>query len=98
MKSNQTRFAGAMLATAAAFAFLSSPAFAADAPKGDAGKGSVKCVGGNSCKGHSECASAGSSCNGQNSCKGKGYVSTASAEECTAAGGTPETQAPAQKM
>lgn len=98
MKSNRTRFAGAMLATAAAFAFLSSPAFAADAPKGDAGKGSVKCVGGNSCSGHSECASAGSSCKGQNSCKGKGFVMTPGEQACKDAGGTPETQVPAQKM
>ena len=98
MKSNKTRLAGAMLATAAAFAFLSSAAFATDAPKGDAGKGSVKCVGGNSCSGHSECASAGSSCKGQNSCASKGFVSTATAQECTETGGTPEVQVPAQKM
>ncbi|MGH7948707.1 MAG: BufA2 family periplasmic bufferin-type metallophore [Candidatus Binataceae bacterium] len=98
MKSNKTRLSGAVLATAAAFAFLSSAAFAADAPKGDSGKGSVKCVGGNSCSGHSECASAGSSCKGQNSCKGKGFVTTATEKECTALGGAPETMAPAKKM
>ncbi len=51
---------------------------------------SVKCVGGNSCKGQSECASANNSCKGQNSCKGKGYVSTASAQDCQQKGGKVE--------
>ena len=34
-----------------------------------------KCFGINSCKGHSECATANSSCKGQNSCAGQGWVS-----------------------
>ena len=34
----------------------------------------VKCIGGNSCK-------------GQNSCKGKGWVTAASAQDCTNKGG-----------
>ncbi len=99
MKSSQTRLAGAVLATAVAFAFLAGPAAATDPSKGDAGKGAVKCIGGNSCKGHSECASAGSSCAGQNSCTGKGFVMASSEQACKDAGGTPEKQtAPAQKM
>ncbi|MCB1887221.1 MAG: hypothetical protein KDH20_06420 [Rhodocyclaceae bacterium] len=53
-----------------------------------AGDGGVKCVGSNSCKGHSECATATSSCKGHNACKGQGWEKKASKEECEAAGGT----------
>jgi hypothetical protein len=57
------------LATAAAMLFNTVPlvATAADSAK-------VKCDGGNSCKGKSECATATNACAGQNSCKGRGYV------------------------
>jgi uncharacterized membrane protein len=48
---------------------------------------SVKCMGGNSCKGKSACATADTSCAGQNSCKGKGWITMKSADECTKAGG-----------
>ncbi len=48
----------------------------------------VKCAGINACKGQSECKTANSSCKGQNSCKGQGWVTQASAEACTGAGGT----------
>jgi hypothetical protein len=48
----------------------------------------VKCAGINSCKGTSECKTAKNSCKGMNECKGHGWVSQASAEACTAAGGT----------
>ena len=72
----------AIAATAAAlFAMGTAPvAYAADAP--------VKCVGANSCKGTADCKTAKNDCKGQNSCKGMGWVSKASAQECTAAGGT----------
>jgi len=50
----------------------------------------VKCVGSNSCKGTSECATATSQCKGQNSCKGQGWEHKKSAEECEAAGGKVE--------
>lgn len=53
---------------------------AADAP-------TVKCAGVNSCKGQSECKSATNECKGQNTCKGHGWVTKASAKECTDAGG-----------
>lgn len=51
-----------------------------------AGEG-VKCVGANSCKGTTECATAENQCKGQNSCKGKGWISAKSEEDCTKAGG-----------
>jgi hypothetical protein len=47
----------------------------------------VKCHGGNSCKGQSECHTAHSKCSGFNSCKGKGWV-VMSPEACEEAGGT----------
>ena len=75
----------AMATTAAAlFASVSIPGvFAAE----EAMKG-VKCMGINACKGQSKCKSASNACSGQNACKGKGWLLTATAEECTAKGGT----------
>jgi hypothetical protein len=70
---------GALIATAAAFLFSSTPAF--DAQAADA---KIKCEGGNSCKGKSECSTATNACAGQNSCKGTGYVML-SKDACTAA-------------
>ncbi len=46
-----------------------------------------KCVGANSCKGTSECATATSSCKGQNSCAGQGFTLSSKAD-CDTAGGT----------
>lgn len=48
----------------------------------------VHCGGVNSCKGTSSCKSANNACKGMNACKGQGWTEKASAEECTAAGGT----------
>jgi len=45
-----------------------------------------KCVGGNSCKGTSLCATATSSCQGHNACKGQGFIMATKAD-CEAAGG-----------
>ena len=45
-----------------------------------------KCMGANSCKGHSSCKTATSSCKGLNSCKGKGFLEMSKAE-CDTAGG-----------
>jgi hypothetical protein len=44
----------------------------------------LMCEGGNSCSGHSECATAdgASSCKGTNSCAGMGWVYADSEEEC----------------
>jgi uncharacterized membrane protein len=81
---NMTKFAMATTA-AALFASVSVPAaFAGE----EAAAGSVKCMGINACKGESKCKTAESACSGQNSCKGKGWVLTASAEECTTKGGS----------
>jgi len=49
----------------------------------------AKCVGGNSCKGTSACATATTACAGQNSCKGQGWVKATKAD-CEANGGTIE--------
>jgi hypothetical protein len=49
--------------------------------------GPVHCAGVNSCKGHSDCKTAKSECKGTNACKGQGWVTKASAKECTDAGG-----------
>lgn len=46
-----------------------------------------KCVGGNSCAGHSMCKTASSECAGQNACKGQGFTMTSKAD-CDTAGGT----------
>jgi uncharacterized membrane protein len=45
----------------------------------------IKCEGGNACKGQSECATADgkSLCAGENACKGTGYVYTQTQEQCT---------------
>jgi len=71
----------AILAAAAGALFLAaSPALAGDEGK----EGKVKCEGVNSCKGHSDCHSAGNECSGKNSCKGKGYKMM-TPEDCKAA-------------
>jgi len=73
---------GFALAAAAATMLATAPMGAVHA---GADKG--KCVGGNSCKGLSDCATATSSCKGQNSCKGQGFLSMTKAD-CEEAGGT----------
>ncbi len=55
-----------------------------------AGEETVKCVGGNTCKGHSACKTATSDCKGLNTCKGHGFVMTATEAACMEAGGTVE--------
>ena len=46
-------------------------------------KKTVKCMGGNACKGKSECGVAGAhTCHTRNACKGKGWVMVASEKEC----------------
>jgi hypothetical protein len=82
---------GAVLAAAVGAMFLTTPVFAQGSSGSSASGASVKCVGGNSCKGQSSCKTASSGCAGQNSCKGKGWVTTASIKVCTDKGGKPET-------
>ena len=72
------------LAAAAAAMFALAPISAG------AGEGTVKCVGGNACKGHSACKTANSECKGHNACKGQGFVMTATEAACKEAGGTVE--------
>ena len=76
---------GALLAAAVGAMFLTRPVFAQES-SGSMGA-SVKCVGGNSCKGQSACKGGNHSCKGQNSCKGQGFVMTSTAQDCTAKGG-----------
>jgi len=64
------KFSGVALATAAAMLFSTAAVTTAHA----ADEAKVKCDGGNSCKGKTECATAKNSCAGQNSCKGQGFV------------------------
>jgi len=73
---------------AAAAALFASAGFSTAVQAAD--DGMVKCSGINSCKGSSECKTAKSECKGHNSCKGQGWVSKASAAECTKAGGKVE--------
>lgn len=51
-----------------------------------AGSANGKCMGVNSCKGHSSCKTATNSCKGLNSCKGKGFVEM-SKSTCSDIGG-----------
>ena len=84
---------GAILASTVATLFLAGAALAQDsgmAPSGGGQAAKVKCVGANSCKGQSSCKSAQNDCKGQNACKGKGFINTASPDECSQKGGRPE--------
>jgi len=71
---------GLALAAAAAAVFAGSPATVmADENQG-------KCIGANSCKGQSACATAKNACQGMNSCKGQGFLKM-TRKECDEAGG-----------
>ena len=82
---NGKQMTGAALALAAAGMFSMLPATAAESA---AAASDVHCYGINGCKGQNDCATDKNACKGQGSCKGMGWVTKASAEECTAAGGT----------
>ncbi|MBV8054446.1 MAG: hypothetical protein JOZ29_02720 [Deltaproteobacteria bacterium] len=86
---DKLKMTGALLATAVGMLFLTQP-LAADNSQAQGQAAQVKCVGANSCKGQSECATKMSSCKGQNSCKGKGWITTSSTQQCEQSGGTPE--------
>lgn len=81
--SNMRNISGASLAAAAAL-LLVAGCSTYDKPAQSA---EVHCSGINACKGQGACKSATNSCKGQAACKGQGWLPTASAEECTAAGG-----------
>ena len=83
--SMNRRTAGATIATAAAAFFMSGVAMTTlSAPAEAAG---VKCVGANSCKGHSDCQTASNACKGLNSCKGLGFITVDDDAACAAKGG-----------
>jgi hypothetical protein len=84
-KTTRRKATGFVLAAAAATLFATGAMTFAPTPAAADG---VKCAGINSCKGHSECASATNECKGQNACKGQGWTSAESADACTGAGGT----------
>jgi hypothetical protein len=86
---DKRKLTGALLATAVGVLFTTQPIIAENSQQGQSA--SVKCVGGNSCKGQSECASKANSCKGQNSCKGKGWITTSSPQQCEQHGGKPQT-------
>jgi len=72
--------------TGAAIA-IAAAAFLASAPvTSHAGSHMGKCMGVNSCKGHSACKIATSSCKGLNACKGQGFLEMSKAQ-CDEAGG-----------
>ena len=81
---NRRQVFGAAVAMAAAMMTTTVLAEEKGAPaKPEGAKKTVKCVGGNSCKGKSECGVAGAhGCHTQNACKGKGWVMVASEKEC----------------
>ena len=85
---DKLKITGALLATAVGVLFATQPLLAENSQQGQASQ--VKCVGANSCKGQSECASKANSCKGQNSCKGKGWITTSSTQQCQERGGQPE--------
>lgn len=79
---NRRQIIGAVAAIAAASAFSAQYGSAADPTP--AAK-TFKCVGGNSCKGTSECGVKGAhGCHGQNSCRGKGWVMVENEKACEA--------------
>jgi uncharacterized membrane protein len=84
MSQKHTGFA---LATAAAAIFAAGAMMSPIAQADEMKDMSVHCTGVNSCKGTSECKTAKNECKGHNSCKGQGWVTKASAKECTDAGG-----------
>ena len=90
-----TSKSGAAIAAAAATLFLAGMTISTNAQAADG-----HCMGANACKGQSACktATSGSDCKGKNSCKGKGYVITADAKSCEAAGGHVGKKAPMPGM
>src|ERR1700682_6171110 len=82
---NRRQMVGAVVALAAAGLVLAN-SVKADDPAPTPAK-TVKCKGGNDCKGKGACSGGGHSCAGNNECKGKGWIMTTTAKECPDAGG-----------
>lgn len=86
---NRRQMFGAVAAIAAAGVFSANSSAAADrkaageTPKAE--QKTFKCMGGNACKGKSECGVPGAhTCHTRNACKGKGWVMVANEKECEA--------------
>ena len=77
---NVKKTTGVALAITAATLFSIAPVAT------QAGSDVGKCMGVNSCKGHSACKTATSSCKGLNSCKGQGFLEMTRGQ-CDEAGG-----------
>lgn len=84
------KLTGTAIALAAASLFLSNTVLAGDEAGMKKEEGKVHCAGLNSCKGKTACKSASNECKGKNSCKGKGWLPTATKEECQTKGGKVE--------
>lgn len=82
----KTKITGIALAVGAAAMFSMAPLHAESTATADVA--TVKCQGGNACKGLSACKTATNACKGQNACKGKGVAMMMSKEACEKAGGT----------
>ncbi|MGH9905414.1 MAG: BufA2 family periplasmic bufferin-type metallophore [Pyrinomonadaceae bacterium] len=78
---NVKKITGAAVALAAASMFVGAGITTTFAAEG----GKVECVGGNACKGKSECKTANNACKGQNACKGTGKTAAADEKACEAA-------------
>jgi hypothetical protein len=78
---NIKKLTGTAVALAAASMFAGAGITSAVAAEG----GKVECVGGNACKGKSECKTANNACKGQNACKGAGKTMAADEKACAAA-------------
>ncbi|MBC7982289.1 MAG: hypothetical protein H7Y02_00390 [Candidatus Obscuribacterales bacterium] len=76
---SHAKHSGIALATAAALVFAAAPMTTTQAAEAK-----IKCEGGNSCKGKSECHTATTGCQGMNKCKGQGFVSLTK-KDCDAA-------------
>jgi len=81
---NKSKIQGALIATAVAALFATSPALAQEE---GAEKEDVKCEGANACKGTGACGGAGHACGGQNACKGQGWTKEKTKEDCEKKGG-----------
>jgi len=84
-RSTVKTISGAAIAVAAAGLFVAQPV----APNAQAAEAKIHCLGVNSCKGKSECATATSGCKGQNACKGQGWLSMTE-KACLEKGGKPD--------
>jgi hypothetical protein len=84
MDSSMSRGMGIALAVSALISATACGGGGAKDDKPGEQASRLMCEGGNSCAGHSECASAesASSCKGTNSCAGQGWVYADSDEEC----------------